>query len=135
MATVEHPSQLPTPESARRPLPVAWTWLLQRVSGVLLILLVGGHLWVEHFQQPGQLIRYQGVLARLQQGLFQVLDLGLLVVVVFHGLNGLVNVVSERWPAFSRAASLLGLVVGTATVLWGADILWVFWYRHPFLEL
>ncbi|MCL6563200.1 MAG: hypothetical protein K6U87_09355 [Firmicutes bacterium] len=132
MATAERHS---SSESAGRPRPLSWSWLLQRLSGVLLILLVGGHLWAEHFQQPGQLIQYQGVLARLQQGLFQVLDLGLLVAVVFHGLNGLVNVVSERWPALSRAAGLLGLVVGTATVLWGADILWVFWYRHPFLEL
>jgi succinate dehydrogenase/fumarate reductase cytochrome b subunit len=58
---------------------------------------------------------------------------GLLVVVVFHGLNGLRNILNEWRPSKRLDAALV--LVGITTVLWGLDILWAFWYHRPFFSL
>ncbi len=108
---------------------VSWAWILQRFSGLLLLVFLVGHLWVEHFMHA----RVDLIVARLAHGLYDVLDVGLLITVVYHGLNGLRGILKETLPGratwLDYALSCLGIV----TVVWGLDILWAFWYHRPFL--
>ena len=103
-------------------------WVLQRVSALMLLVLVVAHLWVEHFLHPGRAITYRSVAGRLVHGAYEAIDYALLVVVVYHGLNGLRNVLQDRHWNRRLWAWVTGVfwVVGAATVLLGADILSAF---------
>lgn len=126
---------LPREGEDQPPVGVSWSWILQRFTGVLLLVFLGGHLWVEHFMHVGQLVRFRLVLIRLSHWLYDGVDLGLLVTVVYHGLNGLRAIIREAAPVGMAwlEPALWGL--GILTVVWGADILWAFWYHRPFLIL
>lgn len=112
--------------------PIAWSWILQRFTGILLLVFLGGHLWVEHTMNTS----VQVVSARLRNGIYMVLDTGLLVTVVYHGLNGLYRIVQETWTvARSRWFFYWVGALGIFTVVWGLDILWAFVYHRPFLVI
>lgn len=106
----------------------AWGWLLQRVSAVLLLVLVLAHLWIEHFLHLGARITYHGVSLRLAHALYDLVDYALLVVVVYHALNGLRNVLMERVHSPRGIGWLTTALViwGLATIVLGADILSAF---------
>lgn len=112
-------------------------WLLQRISAVLLLVLILAHLWIEHFLHPGRPITYDSVLQRLLQGLYQAIDYALLVVVVYHALNGLRNILRDRrWSAGGWFWISVGIwAVGLATVLLGGDILSAFLNAHAWFYL
>lgn len=123
-------------EPQKQPVPsqpaLSWTWVLQRFTAILLVVFLGGHLWVEHFMNTNVAV----VTERLRNGIFVVLDTGLLVTVVYHGLNGLHGIVKETWEwARSRWVLYFLLVLGLVTGFWGMDILWAFLYHHPFLVI
>ncbi len=111
---------------------VSWSWILQRFTGILLLVFLGGHLWVEHFMNTSVHV----VTSRLRNGIFVVLDAGLLITVVYHGLNGLHGILQETW-AVARSWWFRYLVwaLGLVTMCWGMDILWAFLYRRPFLVI
>ena len=115
----------------------AWPWLLQRVSATLLLFFVLAHLWIEHFMHVGARITYRTVLDRLLQGFYVFVDAGLLAVVVFHGLNGLRNVLVENTenPAAVRAVTTAMWVLGVATLAFGMDVLSPFLFGHPWFRL
>jgi len=70
----------------------AWTWLLQRVSAILLLSLVGFHIWRLHM---AKIITLDVMIPRAEVLIFIVLDLLLLIVGIFHGLNGLYSVLVD----------------------------------------
>ena len=70
----------------------AWTWLLQRVSAVLLLFLVGFHIWRLHMSK---IITLNLVISRSELLIFIMLDLLLLAVGMFHGMNGLYAVLVD----------------------------------------
>ena len=121
------------PESRETPsVPVSWVWILQRFSALLLLVFLGGHLWVEHFMNTSVHV----VDTRLTHVVYDSLDIGLLVIVLYHGLNGLRGIIQEMLPEgrggwLTYAICCLGLI----TFVWGLDILWAFWYHRPFLTL
>lgn len=111
--------------------PISWAWLLQRVSAVLLLVFVGGHLWVEHMMNATT----DEVMSRLSHWVFLGVDIGLLVSVVFHGLNGLRGVLGEYFAGSVRWLDKVLWGFGVFTVVWGADILWAFIFNHPFFVI
>ncbi len=68
-----------------------WTWLLQRVSAVLLLGLVVVHLWRLHVSN----VTLDIVESRFDLLGIIVLDLMLLTVGLFHGLNGLYAILAD----------------------------------------
>ena len=82
-----------------------WPWFFQRVSGVLLIFLLAVHIWMGHFSglravidgRQEELVLFSIVQQRLAQGLFIFVDFSLLGLVLYHGLNGMRNILLE-WP-------------------------------------
>ena len=113
-----------------------WPWFFQRVSGMLLIFLLAVHIWMGHFSGLGdvidgrqeELVLFDIVKQRLAQGLFIFVDFSLLALALYHGLNGMRNIVLE-WPRAARREKSIttGLwVLGAATFVYGAWVLLAF---------
>ncbi len=94
-----------------------WLWLLQRVSGVALIVLLLIHMIVLHYVDPHETIELfglnsQAVTLRMQALLFIIVDNLLLVFVLFHGFNGVRNVAydyinNDKWRRVVAALCFL----------------------------
>ncbi|MHB9146366.1 MAG: succinate dehydrogenase/fumarate reductase transmembrane subunit [Symbiobacteriia bacterium] len=103
-------------------------WVLHRYTAALLILLLGAHFWVLHFVPANAIISFAGVAARLRQVLFWVIDYGLLLAGLYHGLNGLRNIALDYWPRVDRGLSWVLLAAGIAAAIYGGLALRVFIY-------
>lgn len=103
-----------------------WPWLLQRVTAAALIAALLLHLWATHFSSPGAEIAFAGVTVRARTLLYIIVDFGLLGLALFHGLNGLRNVILDlgvrrcaaRWlSAGLLVVGLVWLVLGVFGLL------------------
>ena len=107
-----------------------WLWFLQRASAVLLIVLLGLHIFVDHFMDidPNSRITVAGVELRLDNVLYIILDYSLLAAVLFHALNGARTVLLDFDMFYRRRKGVdIGLVVfGIGTMIWGIIILFPF---------
>jgi succinate dehydrogenase hydrophobic anchor subunit len=116
--------------------PGFWLWLCQRLSGVLLILLVLMHGWFTHFDPVADVesgiqeeaVVFDVVKGRLAKAGFVILDFALLAAVLYHGLNGVRNILLEWKPAArrERPVTLSLWVLGLVTFAFGARALAVF---------
>ncbi len=99
-----------------------WFWLLQRLSGLLLLVLLPVHIVLTHFITPDQAIQFATVKARLSMSLIMGLDYALLFAGLFHALYGLFIVLQDISPVaippkpLGVALSLLGTGLGISGV-------------------
>jgi len=103
-------------------------WLLQRISGAVLVVLLIIHFWTGHYADFGEPITFAGVQTRLQNAVFITVDSLLLITVVFHGLNGVRNIALD-YPSLlarNRLVSLILLIIGIATIIFGIYSLYPF---------
>ena len=70
----------------------AWTWLLQRISAVILLIAVGLHIGFLHFSNTGEPLNYGEVVTRLKMPILMVFDILLLIFGVYHALYGVYSV-------------------------------------------
>ncbi len=91
------------------------TWLLQALTGLLVILLLGLHMIAQHFIAAGGLRDYQEVLAYIRTPIILVLELLFLFVVTYHALLGIRAVVADLNLG-------KGLTDGINTVLTGLGV-------------
>lgn len=97
-----------------------WAWVLQRFSALLLVALLGIHMGVMHFVDPTATVDFAGVSVRMQSAAYFVVDWLLLILALFHGLNGARNVGLDYWPKADRALTwVLGMIGVVATVYGG----------------
>ncbi len=111
-----------------------WAWFFQRLSAVLLIVLLAIHLYADHFmdldshsgEEP--LITFESVTVRLDQLFYVVVDYSMLAMVLLHGLNGFRTVLFDFDMFAKRKKTVdIGLwVLGIATLIWGIVILFPF---------
>ena len=116
--------------------PGFWLWLLQRFSGLLLIVFVALHGWFTHFAQVGNVetgsqaeaVTFEVVSQRLAQGFFVFFDFALLALVLYHGLNGIRGILLEWRPASRRQREVtVGLwMLGLMAFIYGGQALLVF---------
>ena len=100
--------------SASRSSPTnVWLWLFQRVSAVLLIIILGVHLWLSNFGQASASLR-------------AILGVALLGLALFHGLNGLRTVVFDFDVGVQgrKFTTMLLLLLGVVSLLFGMYGLW-----------
>jgi succinate dehydrogenase hydrophobic anchor subunit len=99
-------------------------WVLQALSGVLLILLAGLHWIAQHYLARGGLRDYASVIAYLQNPLAFGLEVTFLVVVTTHALLGLRAILMDLGlgKKTSRALDFVLLAVGLATIWYGIDL-------------
>lgn len=96
-------------------------WLLQRICAVILIFLLIIHFWVGHYASWGTPITFAGVNMRLQNALYVLVDSLLLILVVFHGLNGIRNILLD-YPSLlphNRLLSVILFSIGIVAIIFG----------------
>ena len=111
-----------------------WAWGLQRLSAVALIVLLGIHIYLSHFEGVGEeesgetLITFEEVQIRLDQLAFIVVDYLMLIMVLFHGLNGTRTVMYDfdRFAKHQKVVDISLFVLGLAMTIWGFVILFPF---------
>ncbi len=125
-----------TGETPARGTPGFWLWFFQRISGLLLLFLVLTHGSITHFLPIGDVqagiqdepVVYEVVKQRLAQAFFVFFDFALLILALYHGLNGIRNILLEWRPTARRqrmvTASLW--ILGLVSFSFGARALLVF---------
>jgi succinate dehydrogenase hydrophobic anchor subunit len=98
-------------------------WLVQALTGALLLVFLGIHLVAQHLLAPGGLRDYEAVVAYLREPIALAAELGLLVSVIIHACAGvrasLVEVLPN--PVHVRLASVviaLAGAVAAAYAIW-----------------
>jgi succinate dehydrogenase hydrophobic anchor subunit len=81
-----------------RPSSATTIWIVQAVSGLLLILLLGLHMIAHHFVVEGGLRTYQDVVDYISNPIVFVLELLFLIVVTPHAMFGLQGIVMDLGP-------------------------------------
>jgi len=74
----------------------ALVWLVQAVTGILLIVLLAVHLIANHFIVPGGLQNYQDVVYYLSNPLIFTLEITFLTMVTAHALLGVRAILIDR---------------------------------------
>lgn len=114
-----------------------WPWIIQRITGVVLVVLLAIHIGVNHFgnlDKPGvstrerELIVFSDVAFRMGMVLWWVIDVALLAFVVYHGLNGIRNIALDLGVkrGGDRIVSSLLTVIGLVTFGFGIAALIAF---------
>lgn len=110
-----------------------WPWFLQRVSALGLLVLLPAHIVATHLFNiaeveegalPG-LVVFSDVTQRLEQPVYWMIDLLLLGFVLFHGLNGVRNVLLDYGVrgAGERVATGALSLLGIAAFAYGVVVL------------
>ena len=71
-----------------------WSWFLHRVTGLLLLFYLFTHLWVLGSANSGA-EAFNARLQSVQTPLFHFLEIGLILVIFFHMVNGIVIAVMD----------------------------------------
>jgi succinate dehydrogenase / fumarate reductase cytochrome b subunit len=101
-----------------KPTPGFVAWALHRISGIMLAGYLFLHIWVIHHLAQGE-TAFNAVMALVQTPFFHFMEIGLLGIVIFHGLNGLRVVLAEYgWMGQRQTARrVANLVLAAAVVL------------------
>jgi len=94
-------------------------WITQAVSGIILLVLLGLHLFANHTE--GGLLDYAGVLRRLKDPATFALETAFLVFVTYHALVGLRAILLDYFQGERAGRYVTGLtsVVGVVAVVYG----------------
>lgn len=97
-------------------------WGLQRLTGFLLIFLLGAHLLFEHFieTETGP-ASFQSVTDRLQNPLYFLVDFFLLLIALYHGLNGARTVSMDLalHPRLQSTITYFLIIIGVMAAIYG----------------
>jgi len=90
-----------------------WLWLFQRVTAVLLVVILGVHLWLANFGQSTASLR-------------AILGVALLGLALFHGLNGVRTMIFDFniGTQGRKFTTMLLLLLGAVSLLFGMHGLW-----------
>ena len=103
-----------------------WSWVFQRVTAVLLIVMLAIHLIFTHILNIGEL-NYDNIADRLAHAGLTAVDIILLAAGIFHALNGLRMVLMDYWFTSRQRARVLTIVlwvVGIVAMGYGTWALW-----------
>ena len=114
--TVEAPR---SPRKARRSTNwEKWGWIYMRASGVVLVVLIFGHLFVNLFAGEGvKAIDFAFVAGKWADPFWVGWDTLLLWLALIHGANGMRTLVNDYASGLLRRLLLLGLVASTVVLL------------------
>ena len=95
-----------------------WGWLYMRVSGVLLVVLIFGHLLVNLFLGEGvKAIDFAFVAGKLADPFWIVYDMLLLWLALIHGANGMRTIINDYARGRLRVVFLVLLAGATISLL------------------
>ncbi len=118
VTTIEAPRSPATATKKRRVNWEKWGWLYMRVSGVLLVVLIFGHLFVNLFLGEGvRAIDFAFVAGKLANPFWIVWDLLLLWLALIHGANGMRTLINDYTHKRLRLVLLILLAAATIVLL------------------
>lgn len=102
-----------------------YLWLLQLVTGVVIVVLLGIHMVLMHLDailgffkiDVGEPTSWQSMIERSGQGIWAGLYIALLAFALYHALNGLRNIILELAPSgnterfITRIIIVFGIIV------------------------
>ncbi len=99
-------------------------WILFLASGVLMLFLLGIHLFLMHFSAmtgASDPLQYSAVIARSNSLTWKITYMVLLILALYHSLYGLRSIVLEvvNHPVGERVLSWLIVCVGVAALVYG----------------
>ena len=104
-----------------------WGWIYMRVSGVLLVVLVFGHLFSNLIATPGGVhaIDFGFVGGKLAQPFWQVWDVLLLWLALIHGANGMRTIVNDyvSRPCIAKTLKVLLFLAAALLILLGTGVI------------
>jgi succinate dehydrogenase cytochrome b556 subunit len=105
----------------RRERTSSWSWILQAFTGLLLVVLLGLHMVVQHFVVEGGLRRYVQVVEYLSNPFVFLLEVAFLIIVTWHALLGVRAILLDLGlkPATERKWTAALTVIGVLTVAYG----------------
>ena len=100
-----------------------YNWIFQRISGILLLLLVGLHLLRMHGYNQDTWI-YRVLLQYINNSTWKIIDISFLVLVVYHGMYGIYSLARDyiNKSVFVRVISVLLIIIGLITLVRGYRI-------------
>ncbi len=102
-------------------------WLLQRLTAYGLVVFLAVHMWFNHYADltTGSPLTFEVVRRRfeLYPALYALNDIGLLTCAIFHGMNGVRNVIYDLFtnPTLRRVATIV-LIVVSLVALWDGSL-------------
>ena len=95
-------------------------WIFMRLSGLLLLFLALGHLFIMHVFNNIHVIDYDFVAQRYLKLFWRGYDLAMLWLALIHGLNGLRTILDDYLKGFIRDVAVRALyVLGIAFLVLG----------------
>ena len=100
------------------------SWILQRITGVALVVLMIGHYILMHYQ-PESVHTYCAVLVRMQFSWYRIIDLTFVTLGLYHGLNGICGIFRDynMKPWLNLTVISLLIIIGIAFLMWGYTII------------
>jgi len=101
-------------------------WLLQRISAVILFILLMLHFVTYHFLGKGKPVDYHWVMSKVGNWWFPLPQFAFLITALYHGLNGLWSVLEDYttsrfwrlvWYSLLLMVGIILLFVGTMTII------------------
>ncbi len=101
-------------------------WLLQRISAVILFVLLMLHFVTYHFLAKGKAVSYQWVMSKVGNWWFPLLQFVFLITALYHGLNGVWSVLEDYttskfwrlvWYSLLLTVGIVLLFVGCLTIV------------------
>jgi succinate dehydrogenase / fumarate reductase membrane anchor subunit len=91
-----------------------FTWYFFRVSGLMLVILACGHLFITHYLNVPSETVFDFVAERWANPLWRLFDFLLLLMALWHGIFGMRTVVIDwvRWPGWRLVLTSLAWVLG-----------------------
>ena len=99
----------------------SWSWILQAFTGIMLVVLLGLHMVVQHFVVTGGLRQYQQVVQYISNPFVFLLEIAFLIIVTWHALLGVRAVILDLGlkPASERRVTAVLSIVGVIVVAYG----------------
>jgi succinate dehydrogenase / fumarate reductase cytochrome b subunit len=93
-----------------------WSWLLHRISGLLLLVYLFMHLWVLGSANSGA-AAFDLRLKTVQSPLFHFLEIGLILVIFYHMVNGIAVTVMDFADISSKHKAVVTAMVTVFAIL------------------
>jgi succinate dehydrogenase / fumarate reductase membrane anchor subunit len=119
MTTIEAPrSKSPSPARRGGVNWEKWGWIYMRASGIVLLVLIFGHLFVNLFAGEGvKAIDFAFVAGKLADPFWMIWDTLLLWLALIHGANGMRTIVNDYATKPTVRRVLLGAIFASTAVL------------------
>ena len=95
----------------------AKSWYMQRITGIILVVVLIGHYIMMH-ATPEAGHTYRAVMERLHQPMWKAIDLTFVTLGLWHGLNGLWNVIRDYEMKPVLTTFLYTIIVLVALIFW-----------------